>query len=90
MTGTGLSRIACYGCLPKRIRKSTMATPPTQLPIDFNGKRYSGVYSVSGNLMIARIPGISSKSSELAEDEERTAQALLTAILEEAEATGRL
>ncbi len=67
-----------------------MATPPTQLPIEFKGKKYSGVYSVSGSLMIARIPGISSKSSELAEDEERTAKALLTLILEEAEANGRL
>ena len=67
-----------------------MATPPTQLPIEFKGKRYSGVYSVSGSLMIARIPGISSNSSELAEDEKRTATALLTLILEEAEANGRL
>ena len=67
-----------------------MATPPTQLPIDFNAKRYSGVYSVSGCLMIARIPGIGSKSSELAADEASTAKALLTAILEEAEDSGRL
>ncbi len=67
-----------------------MATRPTQLPIEFKGKQYSGVYSVSGRLMIARIPGINSKSSELGEDEERTAKAMLTAILEEAEANGRL
>jgi hypothetical protein len=70
--------------------KGAMATPPTQLPIDYKGKRYSGVYSISGNLMIARIPGISSKSSEIADDDLDTAKGLLTRILEEAEASGRL
>ncbi len=56
----------------------------------FQGQTLLGVYSVSGSLMIARIPGIGSKSSELAEEEETTAKALLTAILEEAEDSGRL
>ena len=67
-----------------------MATPTTQLPIDYKGQRYSGVYSVSGTLMIARIPGISSKSGEVSEDENATAHNLLTAILEEADSAGRL
>ena len=73
---------------PQRI--SNMATPTTQLPIDYKGKRYSGVYSVSGALMIARIPGISSKSGETGEDEGATARDLLTAILDEADSAGRL
>ena len=67
-----------------------MATPTTQLPIDYKGKRYSGVYSVSGTLMIARIPGISSKSGEVGDDENATANELLTAILDEADGAGRL
>ena len=67
-----------------------MSTPPTQLPIDFNGQRYSGVYSVSGTLMIARIPGISSRSAEVDGDEQATALRLFTAILEDADSAGLL
>jgi len=67
-----------------------MATPTTQLSIDYKGKRYSGVYSVSGTLMIARIPGINSKSGEVGKDEGATARDLLTAILDEADSAGRL
>ena len=67
-----------------------MATPPTQLPIDFKGERYSGVYSVSGNLMIARIPGISSRSAEIDGDELAEAQNLFNAILQEADGAGLL
>ena len=67
-----------------------MSTPPTQLPIDYKGKRYSGVYSVSGALMIARIPGISSRSAEVDADERVEALGLFTAILEEADSAGLL
>ncbi len=72
------------------LRIHNMATPTTQLPIDYKGKRYSGVYSVSGALMIARIPGINSKSGEVGEDEGASARDLLTAILDEADSAGRL
>lgn len=68
----------------------SMSTPPTQLPIDYKGKRYSGVYSVSGTLMIARIPGISSRSAEVEGDEQAEAHNLFTAILEDAESAGLL
>jgi len=71
-------------------RISRMATPTTQMPIDYKGKRYAGIYSVSGTLLIARIPGISSRSGEVGEDESATAQALLSAILDEADRAGRL
>ncbi len=67
-----------------------MSTPPTQLPIDYKGQRYSGVYSVSGTLMIARIPGISSRSAEVQGDEQAEALTLFTAILEDAESAGLL
>lgn len=67
-----------------------MSTPPTQLPIDFKGKSYSGVYSVSGTLMIARIPGISSRSAESDGDEQTQAIGLFTAILEDADRSGLL
>ncbi len=67
-----------------------MATPTTQLPIHYKGKHYSGVYSVSGTLMIARVPGVSSKSAEVGSDETASARQLLTAILEEADNAGRL
>ncbi len=65
-----------------------MSTPTTQLPIEFKGKRYSGVYSVSGGLLIARIPGVGSRSGEVGEDESGAAQSLLMAILEQAEREG--
>ncbi len=67
-----------------------MPTPPTQLPIDYKGKRYSGIYSVSGGLLIARIPGISSRSAEVEGEERAAAQNLFTAILEDAESAGLL
>ena len=67
-----------------------MSTPPTQLPIDYKGKRYSGVYSVSGTLMIARIPGIGSRSAEVDGNERAEALGLFTAILEEADSAGLL
>ncbi len=68
------------------------AVPSTQLPMDYQGKEYSGVYSVSGTLMIARIPGVGSKSLELedTEDLNTTARQLLTEILSGAEQEGRL
>ena len=46
-----------------------MAIGPTQLPKEFNGKRYSGIYSVSGTTIIARIPGVGSSSTEINADE---------------------
>ncbi len=65
-----------------------MAAPTTQLAIEYKGKRYSGIYSVSGNLMIVRIPGISSRSIELTGDQETTARKLLIEILEAADTVG--
>ena len=78
--------------LPRRtvLKKAPMSTQTTQLPIDYEGKRYSGVYSVSGTLMIARIPGIGSKSEEVGADEGACAQRLLITILQEAESAGML
>lgn len=67
-----------------------MSKPTTQLPIDYKGQRYSGVYSISGSLMIARVPGVSSKSGEVGPDETASAHSLLTAILEEADKAGLL
>ena len=68
------------------------AIPSTQLPIDFEGQQYSGVYSVSGTLMITRIPGVGSKSVELEDldDLNGAATQLLTGILENAKVEGRL
>jgi len=68
----------------------SMSTPPTQLPIDFKGQRYAGVYSVSGTLLIARVPGVSSRSAEVEGDEEAEALRLFTAILEDADSSGLL
>ncbi len=62
-----------------------MATPSTQMAIEFKGKKYSGIYSVSGNLMIARIPGIGSKNIEVGVEIQKTARVLLTEILNEAD-----
>lgn len=68
-----------------------MANHPIQLSVEHNGKFYGGIYSVSGNLMIARIPGINSLSQEINEDEvEPLARSLLSRILEGAEALGAL
>ena len=68
-----------------------MANHPIQLSVEHNGKSYSGIYSVSGSLMIARIPGIDSLSQELGDDErEALALSLLSRILENAEAQGAL
>lgn len=68
------------------------AIPSTQLPLHYQGTEYSGVYSVSGALMIARIPGVGSKSAELDEGVDFTQEAtrLLTEILTGAEQEGRL
>ena len=62
-----------------------------QMPLEYKGKQYGGVFSVSGNTLIARIPGINSKSTEVSgKDPEATARDLLNAILKEAEKMGRL
>lgn len=67
------------------------AIPSTQLPIEFKGKKYSGVYSVSGNLMIARVPGVGSKSVELdnLDAPHESARNLLEEILNHAVEEGR-
>ena len=67
-----------------------MGAPTTQLAIEFKGKQYSGIYSVAGTLMIARIPGISSRSATVSGDEEAQARKLLSEILEEAESVRAL
>lgn len=69
----------------------TTGSKQKQLPLEYKGKQYGGVFSVSGNTLIARIPGINSKSTEVTgEDPESTARTLLNAILKEAEQMGRL
>lgn len=69
----------------------TTAAKQRQLPLEYKGKRYGGVFSVSGKTLIARIPGINSKSTEISdEDPETTARTLLDAILKEADQMGRL
>ena len=67
-----------------------MVSRQTQMPVTHKGKQYSGIYSVSGDLMIARIPGIGSKSSEVGPEPEATARSLLEAILDNAERDGML
>ena len=68
-----------------------MATRPTQLKIDFKGRSYSGIYSVSGDTMIARIPGIDSRAVPVGKRTERElARETLTAILSAAAAERRL
>ncbi len=62
-----------------------------QMPLEYKGKQYAGVFSVSGGMLIARIPGINSKSAEMSDGTpEDKARALLNAILVEAEQLGRL
>jgi hypothetical protein len=68
----------------------TMGAPTTQLAIDYKGKQYSGIYSVAGELMIVRIPGISSRSHEVGADAESTAREMLIDILKEADSVGTL
>lgn len=67
-----------------------MTVAPTQMRIDYKDKSYSGIYSVSGNLVIARIPGIGSKSAEAEGSFKECAKTLLETILGEAEATNSL
>jgi hypothetical protein len=69
-----------------------MAIAPTQIPKNYDGKRYSGIYSVSGTTIIARIPGVGSLSTELDGDEtaETAAHALLEKILDDAKSAGTL
>ena len=67
-----------------------MPTRQTQLPFEYKGREYSGIYSVSGSLIIARIPGISSASAEIEGEEVDTANRLFAKILEEAESLGNL
>jgi hypothetical protein len=82
---------ACDCSLKVLLEKTLTAIPSTQLPIEFDGKKYSGVYSVSGNLMIARVPGVGSKSVELANMDapNDSARKLLEEILSHAVAEGR-
>lgn len=67
-----------------------MTVAPTQLKINYKDKSYSGIYSVSGKLVIARIPGIGSKSAEAEESFKECATNLLENILTEAESLGGL
>jgi hypothetical protein len=68
-----------------------MATRPVQLAVEYEGRRYAGIYSVSGNLMIARIPGIDSRSHSVDDvDEAQLARTLFFEILAAAKRSGRL
>ncbi len=68
-----------------------MSTKPVQLAIQHDGRHYGGIYSVSGNLMIARIPGVDSRSRNVdGADEETLARTLFLEILTDAKRDGRL
>jgi hypothetical protein len=68
-----------------------MSTKPVQLAIQHDGRRYGGIYSVSGNLMIARIPGVDSRSRSVdGADEQVLARTLFQEILTDAKRDGRL
>ena len=68
-----------------------MATKPVQLDVQFKARHYGGIYSVSGNLMIARIPGVDSRSRAVdGASEEQLARSLFDEILHDAERSGRL
>jgi hypothetical protein len=61
------------------------------MSVDYNGAAYSGVYSVSGTLIIARVPGIDSRSSELeGREPPEVARDLFLAMLADADKAGRL
>jgi hypothetical protein len=73
------------------IEEQTMSTKPIQLAVQHDGRRYGGIYSVSGNLMIARIPGVDSRSRQVdGTDQEALAWALFLQILTDAKRDGRL
>ncbi len=67
-----------------------MTSPTIQMPTTFKGKQYSGIYSVNGTLVIARVPGVGSKARELEGEETDIAQDLINEILQEAEQSGML
>ena len=65
--------------------------PPTQMSVEYNNVAYSGVYSVSGTLIIARVPGIDSRSAELeGREPPEVARELFLAMLADADKAGRL
>jgi hypothetical protein len=59
----------------------------TQVTATRNGKRYSGLFSVSGSTLIVRVPGMSSRSTTIAagDDQFAVAKTLLEDILNEAD-----
>ncbi len=68
-----------------------MPMNPVQFTVQHKGRRYGGIYSVAGNLMIARIPGVDSRSHTVdGADEQELARRLFVDILEQAEQAGRL
>ncbi len=68
-----------------------MASKPIQLAVQFKGRRYGGIYSVAGDLLIARIPGVDSRSHAVGDDDpQRLARALFDEILADAARDGRL
>ena len=71
--------------------EAAMSTKPTQIAIQHDGRNYGGIYSVSGNLMIARIPGVDSRSRMVdGADPEALAKTLFKEILADAKRDGRL
>jgi nitrile hydratase accessory protein len=73
------------------IEEDAMSTRPIQMTIQQDGRKYGGIYSVSGNLMIARIPGVDSRSRMVnGADEAALAQTLFKEILTDAKRDGRL
>lgn len=68
-----------------------MAARAAQVAMQYKGQTYSGIYSVSGNLMIARIPGLDSRSREVNGANEATlAKQLCEEMLKDAERAGLL
>jgi hypothetical protein len=71
--------------------EAAMSTKPTQIAIQHDGRNYGGIYSVSGNVMIARIPGVDSRSRMVdGADPESLAKTLFKEILTDAKRDGRL
>jgi hypothetical protein len=72
-------------------RKDRMAKPPNQLKIDYKNRTYSAIYSVAGDTMIARIPGVDSRAVAIGgRSESEVAQEVCREILATADKAGRL
>ena len=68
-----------------------MGMRPVQIAVQYKGRRYGGIYSIAGNLMIARVPGVDSRSCNVdGASEAELARQVLEKMLEDADKEGRL